>query len=168
MKDLNYEARSYPEEATGRSSKRTARRFWTHDTTYVHTTELQSTSKRVESGKAQRRFWTNSEMIQVSPQISTGKLTNSLEVRTEPDTDSMRLNCFFETGDERYKWLNKQVVIASSARCGTQGTSDTTIFNDMPVADLASGLRCLHCQLSHIISVVVLYMYAESVSLMHT
>jgi hypothetical protein len=33
----------------------------------------------------------------------------------------MRLNCFFETGDERYSWLNKQVVIASSARCGTQG-----------------------------------------------
>jgi hypothetical protein len=33
----------------------------------------------------------------------------------------MRLQCTFETGDERYKWINKEVVIASSARCGDQG-----------------------------------------------
>jgi hypothetical protein len=33
----------------------------------------------------------------------------------------MRLACFFETGDERYKWINEAVVIASSARCGNQG-----------------------------------------------
>ena len=33
----------------------------------------------------------------------------------------MRLVCFFETGDERYQWLNREVVIASSARCGDQG-----------------------------------------------
>jgi hypothetical protein len=36
---------------------------------------------------------------------------------------SMRLVCFFETGDERYKWINREVVIASSARCGNQGKS---------------------------------------------
>lgn len=34
----------------------------------------------------------------------------------------MRLSCYFETGDERYSWLNREVVIASSARCGEQGT----------------------------------------------
>lgn len=39
------------------------------------------------------------------------------------DDRRMRLNCFFETGDERYKWLNNEVVIASSARCGDQGES---------------------------------------------
>ncbi len=34
---------------------------------------------------------------------------------------SMRLQVTMETGDERYAWLNKAVVIASSARSGTQG-----------------------------------------------
>jgi hypothetical protein len=34
---------------------------------------------------------------------------------------SMRLTATLETGDERYAWLNKAVVIASSARSGTQG-----------------------------------------------
>jgi hypothetical protein len=33
----------------------------------------------------------------------------------------MRLTVMMETGDERYAWVNKAVVIASSARCGNQG-----------------------------------------------
>jgi hypothetical protein len=34
---------------------------------------------------------------------------------------SMRLQVTMETGDERYSWLNKAVIIASSARSGKQG-----------------------------------------------
>lgn len=51
-------------------------------------------------------------------------------------TDRMRLNCFMETGDERYNWLNDLVVIASSARCGNQGVSGM-------MSSLLAGLKRL-------------------------
>jgi hypothetical protein len=42
----------------------------------------------------------------------------------------MRLNCTFETGDERYKWINEVVAIASSARCGNQGMELADVGTD--------------------------------------
>lgn len=67
-------------------------------------------------------------------------------------TGSMRLVCFFETGDERYKWINREVVIASSARCGNQGKSAAladlsgACHTDVD-ADWSSCIRCLHPQM---------------------
>lgn len=39
------------------------------------------------------------------------------------DQYSFRLTLTMETGDERYAWLNKAVVLASAARSGKQGQS---------------------------------------------
>ncbi len=45
------------------------------------------------------------------------------EGKIGPDQFRMRLNLTFETGDERYSWLNQGVFVASSGRVGDQGES---------------------------------------------
>lgn len=42
------------------------------------------------------------------------------EDKHTPDEYRMRLNLTFESGDERYRWLNSIVAVASSARDGTR------------------------------------------------
>lgn len=42
------------------------------------------------------------------------------EDKHSPDEYRMRLHLTFESGDERYRWLNSVVAIASSARNGTR------------------------------------------------
>lgn len=57
----------------------------------------------------------------VSPRTRTGKkeiLEKLGEGKIGPDQFRMRLNLTFETGDERYTWLNSAVFIASSGRVG--------------------------------------------------
>ncbi|KAK1924564.1 hypothetical protein DB88DRAFT_539398 [Papiliotrema laurentii] len=65
--------------------------------------------------------------VRKGPQDVLDKLGEDTTIRA--DQYCMRLNCFFETGDERYKWLNKLVVIASSARCGNQVVYDAYVVN---------------------------------------
>lgn len=61
---------------------------------------------------------------------TTGTRTGKREVlealgegKIGPDQFRMRLNLTFETGDERYSWLNQGVFVASSGRVGDQGES---------------------------------------------
>ncbi|KAG9970737.1 hypothetical protein KCU78_g23730, partial [Aureobasidium melanogenum] len=56
---------------------------------------------------------------------TTGTRTGKKEIleklgegKIGPDQFRMRLNLTFETGDERYTWLNSAVFIASSGRVG--------------------------------------------------
>ena len=55
---------------------------------------------------------------------TTGTRTGKREVleslnkkERDPTEYRMRLHLTFETGDERYSWLNQTVAIASSGRC---------------------------------------------------
>jgi hypothetical protein len=49
------------------------------------------------------------------------------EKRVEPTEYMMRLYLKIETGDERYEWLNRRVVIASSGRLGQQVIYDAYV-----------------------------------------
>ena len=58
---------------------------------------------------------------------TTGTRTGKKEVleklgegKIGPDEYRMRLHLTFETGDERYSWLNSGVFMASSGRVGNQ------------------------------------------------
>lgn len=58
---------------------------------------------------------------------TTGTRTGKREIleklgkgNVNPDQFRMRLHLTFETGDERYSWINQGVFIASSGRVGDQ------------------------------------------------
>ncbi|KAL0484345.1 hypothetical protein AKO1_005000 [Acrasis kona] len=48
------------------------------------------------------------------PKETLDELYNNPNI--DPNQYCMRLNCFLETGDERYKWVNNHVFVATCAR----------------------------------------------------
>ena len=56
--------------------------------------------------------------VRTGPKAVLEKLGEDTSVTA--DQFKMRLQCTFETGDERYSWVNQGVFIASCGRVGTQ------------------------------------------------